>query len=447
VFSPEEATVFVQKSGRRLGLEHPDNGRYARGRWSFEKKVDVVAFPVDFCDFAVDTGCEGDYVFKQKGSSVGRENMTAKLDTKNDVVTKPVDTMARCFKQLVPDHFRHVLDSLYPVALDSARDMLRNRDKRSSRDWPGLPSVVSKSLIAKYQRNKKCKNISNLVIPICGDKGRQVKIADGGIRVPALFQKNVIPVELPSSVVGHVRQVEFFKRDKQWLVSICVNTKCEPRIEETGTVGVDRNSVGNVAVMADVQTGKVFKLGIDPAGTKRVFRGRRKNLQKEGKNRLLKKINRKQSRRMTCENHRASKTVVDYAAEHRRAIVLENLGGVRKEGSKIKRYSEKNQWAFFQLETFIKYKAALRGVPVVYVNPAYTSQMCSRCGSIHKPSGKRYECAACGHKEHRDANAAFNIGRLGANALFGAGGDCLSVQSSGSIGGAYAGKELGKCRS
>ena len=356
-------------------------------------------------------------------------------------------TMARCIKIAVPSGLYWVLDDLYPRALDAARCMIKDRSLSSSKHWKTIPCVVAKSLITKYQRNPKCRDIKKLVIPICGDKGKQVKLVDGGIRVPALFKKAVIPAKLPWPVVGHGRQVEFFKRDGQWLMSVCVNTPCDPPIEVTGVVGVDRNSVGNVAVMADIQTGKVVKLGIDPAGTKRCFRGRRKNLQKGAKNGLLVKIKRKQARRMTYENHRASRTVVDYAAEHRRAIVLEDLSSVRSKGSKIRRYTEKNQWAFAQLAMFIEYKAALRGVPVLYVDPAYTSQRCSRCGHIQKPNGKRYECVSCGHKEHRDANAAFNIGRLGAEVVRATGGDGLSVSSSGSIGGAYAGKELASCAS
>ena len=89
-----------------------------------------------------------------------------------------------------------------------------------------------------------------------------------------------------------MRQVEFFKRAGAWLMSACVNTVCEPPIKVTGVVGVDRNSVGNVAVMADIQTGKVLKLGIDPAGTKRCYRGRRGNLQRAEKFTLLAKIKR-----------------------------------------------------------------------------------------------------------------------------------------------------------
>ena len=355
--------------------------------------------------------------------------------------------IVRHIKFRVPSNLCWVLDNLYPRALDTARAMLKDRSLSSSKYWKTIPCVVSKSLITKYQRNQKCQNIKSLVIPICGDKGKQIKLVDGGIRVPALFKKVVIPAKFPWTVVGHVRQVEFFKRDGQWFMSACVNTPCEPPIEVTGVVGVDRNSVGNVAVMADIQTGKVLKLGIDPSGTKRCFRGRRKNLQKEAKNSLLAKIKRKQSRRMTYENHRASRTVVDYAATHRRAIVLENLKGVHAKGSKIRRYSERNQWAFAQLGVFIEYKAALRGVPVLHVEPAYTSQRCSRCGHVQKPDGKRYSCASCGHKEHRDVNAAFNIGRLGAMVVRATGGSGLSVPLPGSIGGAYAGKETTQCAS
>lgn len=371
--------------------------------------------------------------------------MTAKLRAKDDVVAKPVHAMARCVKFRVPNELCHVLDALYPKALDAARGMIKNRRLSSSKHWKGIPSVVAKSLIAKYQRNPKCRNIKSLVIPICGDKGKQVKLVDGGIRVPALFKKAVVPAVFLWRIAGHVRQVEFFKRDGQWLMSACVNTPCDAPIEVTGVVGVDRNSVGNVAVMADIQTGKVLKLGLDPAGTKRCFRGRRGNLQREGKNALLAKIRRKQSLRMTFENHRASRTVVDYAATHRCAIVLEDLSTVRSKGSKIRMYSEKNQWAFAQLEAFIAYKAALRGVPVLYVDPAYTSQRCCRCGHIQKPDGKRYSCASCGHKEHRDVNAAFNIGRLGARVVRASGGSGLSVPLSGSFGGPYAGKELASC--
>jgi len=355
--------------------------------------------------------------------------------------------MARCVKFRIPDELCHVLDDLYPRVLETAREMIHNRKLASSKYWPSVPCVVAKSLITKYQRNKKCRAIRSLVIPICGDKGKIIKLVLGGIRIPALFKKQIIPAVFPWKVDGFVRQVEFFKREGIWFMSACVNTSCEKPKEITGVVGVDRNSVGNVAVMADIQTGKVFKLGIDPAGTKQCFRGRRGNLQRARKFNLLAKTKRRQSRRMAYENHKVSKTVVDYATTHCRAIVLENLSTVRTKGSKIRKYSEKNQWAYAQLETFIRYKAALRGVSVVTVDPAYTSQECCKCGHIQKPNGKKYLCAVCSHREHRDANAAFNIARRGARVVSGTCSDILSVVSLGPIGGPYAGKERALCAS
>ena len=106
-----------------------------------------------------------------------------------------------------------------------------------------------------------------------------------------------------------------------------------------------------------------------------------------------------------------SKSLVNLAKLHCSALVLEDLGKISKKG-KAKRYVQKSQWSFYQLETFLKYKAALLGVPILYVNPAYTSQICSRCGSINKLNGKHYKCS-CGHFDHRDSNAAFNISAKG----------------------------------
>lgn len=341
----------------------------------------------------------------------------------------------------VPREIYGILDDLLPKVLKAAQGMIKNRHLDSSKYWKEIPCIVANTLMKKYQRNLQCKEIRNIVIPVCGTRGAQVKIVDGGIRVYRLFKHFVIPLRFSRPVSGYVRHIEFFKRGGEWLVSVCTNTACTPVIRTNGVVGIDRNSTGNIAVLADATNGKVLKLGINPSETKRCFRGRRANLQKEKKNGLLRKIGRFQSRRMTCENHRVSKTVVDYAALHRRTIALEDLSFVRSKRSKIRKYVQQNQWAFAQLEKFIKYKSALRGVPVVNVDPAYTSQACSRCGNIQKPDGKQYTCKSCGHRDHRDVNAAFNIARLGAEVVRATGDSGLSVSLSRSSGGPYAGKD------
>ena len=359
----------------------------------------------------------------------------------NDTSEKLKSAIACCVKFRVSDDLRVRLDDLFDIAKGSVKRMLKNRSELSTKFYPELPSVISKALIAKYQKNLKCRAVKSLVIPICGDRGKQVKLVDGGIRIPALFKKEVLQVVFPKKIEGFIRSAEFFKRKNVWYGSLCYNTPVEATIETVGFIGVDRNSVGNVAVFADSATGTVRKLGICPARTKAVMKGRRKNLQKSRKFRLLKKLRLKQSRRMTHENHRASKSIVDYAAKHRRTVVIEDLSGVKSDKSKIRRYSEKNNWAYAQLETFLRYKCALRGVPIIEVSAAFTSQDCSRCGKRHKPSGKVYRCGSCGQTSHRDVNAAFNIARR--VSCIGGGSGVLEVAPLRRIGKAQAGKAGG----
>ena len=65
--------------------------------------------------------------------------------------------------------------------------------------------------------------------------------------------------------------------------------------------------------------------------------------------------------------------------------------------------------------SILAFKAAGAGKRVVAVNPAYTSQTCSGCGTVVQKglSVRWHSCPDCGTSLHRDHNAAKNIERLG----------------------------------
>ena len=193
-------------------------------------------------------------------------------------------------------------------------------------------------------------------------------------------------------------------------MSYTYNTPCAEPIVPVGVVGVDRNSVGNVATVASTASGVVRMLGFNADRWKENFRRSKARIMSQGRKRLASRLRRKQSCRTKYENHRISKGIVDFAASQKCALALEDLK--LKKGAK--RYADKRQWAHAQLLQFIQYKAVLRGVSVVYINPAYTSQDCSHCGQRNKPDRKQYVCHHCGSKSHRDTNAAWNIAKRGA---------------------------------
>ena len=69
-------------------------------------------------------------------------------------------------------------------------------------------------------------------------------------------------------------------------------------------------------------------------------------------------------------------------------------------------------WGMFQ--KCCTYKAANAGRQVLFVNPKYTSQICSGCGAVvEKDLAERWHSCECGSELDRDHNAAVNILRLG----------------------------------
>jgi putative transposase len=129
--------------------------------------------------------------------------------------------------------------------------------------------------------------------------------------------------------------------------------------------------------------------------------------------RRLRKQSGRERRFVACENHKISKAIVntDFAV-----FALEDLSKIYKDRKMPKGMRSKlSTWAFFQLESFIKYKAEELGKRVVNIDPTLTSQTCSRCGWIDKASrkGNDYQCIRCGFHLHADLNASRNIARLG----------------------------------
>jgi putative transposase len=74
-------------------------------------------------------------------------------------------------------------------------------------------------------------------------------------------------------------------------------------------------------------------------------------------------------------------------------------------------------WSAFS--RYLSYKAEWAGRTLVKVNPAYTSQDCSRCGhrQVKKLNERIHNCPCCGLEMDRDLNAAFNILALGRQSI------------------------------
>jgi len=69
-----------------------------------------------------------------------------------------------------------------------------------------------------------------------------------------------------------------------------------------------------------------------------------------------------------------------------------------------------SSWPRREIHRQIEYKAGLAGVPVIKVNPAWTSKTCPACGARRRDRvGKEFVCLMCDWEMDRQINAGLNI--------------------------------------
>ncbi|AWZ07085.1 MULTISPECIES: RNA-guided endonuclease TnpB family protein [unclassified Streptomyces] len=200
-------------------------------------------------------------------------------------------------------------------------------------------------------------------------------------------------------------------RDGMWfLIATCEVPEAEP-IEPTDFLGVDLGIV-NIATTSD---GKIHA-GHRLNRYRKCQLALRAKLQKKGTKsakRVLKRQSRKEQRKATEANHIISKNIVTEAERTGRGIGMEDLAGIRQRVRLRKpQRVALHSWAFAQLGQFVEYKARRAGVPVLFVDPAYTSRMCAECGhtdKLNRVSQGRFACRSCGFVDHADRNASRNI--------------------------------------
>jgi IS605 OrfB family transposase len=197
----------------------------------------------------------------------------------------------------------------------------------------------------------------------------------------------------------------------KWMLAVTCDIPETTEFKATDWLGVD---FGIVSLAAD--SDGTIHTGADVERVRDRLARRKRGLQKRGTKaakRRLCKLAGKEARFRRHTNHTIAKAIVQTAERTERGIALEDLKGIR--GRVTARRSQRSRlhsWSFHQLRSFVAYKARRCGVPMVYVDPHYTSQACSCCGVIdrkNRPDQATFSCVSCGHSEAADLNAARNI--------------------------------------
>ncbi|MFE2216445.1 RNA-guided endonuclease InsQ/TnpB family protein [Streptomyces canus] len=241
--------------------------------------------------------------------------------------------------------------------------------------------------------------------------GRTVSIWTTGGRVKSVaFTASA--EQLATLALYRKGESDLLERDGMWFLNAtCEVPEAPLNTEPVDFLGIDLGIV-NIATTSD---GEILA-GRELNRIRTRERGLRAKLQKKNTpsaKRRLKKRRRKEARRAKDINHKIAKHMVAEAERTGRGIALEDLTGIRERVRLRKpQRATHSSWAFAQLGQFIAYKARKAGVPVMHVDPAYTSRTCAECGHIdqaNRVSQAWFACRSCGFVDHADRNSSRNI--------------------------------------
>jgi IS605 OrfB family transposase len=346
-----------------------------------------------------------------------KQTLLVRLETTQEQFKMLLDTMER---------FNEACNFIAPTAyrLRTANKMrLQKEVYREVRDKFGLSAQMAIRAIAKvceaYKRDRskkpKFKPHGAMVYDqriLSWKRLEQASILTlkGRIRVPIRIG------EYQKVRMDRIRgQADLILRNHRFYLAVVVDAPEANQYDPTGALGVDLGLV-NLAVDSDGTTYKGESVDRVMVRNERIKRALQTCGSKSAK-RHLKQISGREARHRRNVNHIISKKLVAKALDTGRAIVLENLKGIRAQTTVRKAQRRRhNSWSFNQLRQFIEYKAKLAGAPVIYANPRGTSHTCPRCGVQDKksrPTRDQFRCVGCGFAGPADYIAALNIAARG----------------------------------
>lgn len=253
----------------------------------------------------------------------------------------------------------------------------------------------------------------------CYVNNQNYRVRDNRIDFPVMVNGKSKRISVPVKLTD--RQKSLFSNAKLGTMRIVVKNRVlvaqivyeavEPELKPDGNImGVDLGIKCPAVSYCSDGSIKFYGNGRRNRYMRRHYAYLRRKLQASKNMKAVMRINDKEQRIMRDIDHKLSHDIIKTAIAHNVKIIkLEQLQNIRS----TTRRSRKNNhslhtWSFYRLAKFIEYKARLSGITVEYVNPAYTSQRCPVCGSIHHADDRNYTCE-CGFHIHRDILGAMNI--------------------------------------
>lgn len=257
-----------------------------------------------------------------------------------------------------------------------------------------------------YPRFKSANRYNSIGIAQCGNVVRDGRIRVSGIAKP-IRCRGLQPV------VGTIKSLRIVRRAGKWFARILVDDgkDAPPKIPVVKAIGIDLG-LTNFLVTSDgtkVGAPRIFrKLASRLRHANKVVSRRHKGSARRRKAVIrLQRVHARIADSRDDFTHKLSK----YLVSKYELIAAEKLNIKGMVHSTLAKSIMDAGWAGFLWK--LSYKLETLGRTFIQVNPAYTTQRCSRCGAIvPKKLSERVHSCSCGLVLDRDWNSAINILQL-----------------------------------
>lgn len=239
-------------------------------------------------------------------------------------------------------------------------------------------------------------------------------IADYFVKVPTAQRYGGLnlPVKTHTEIEDdwEIGESKVIRRDGSFYIHISVSYEVEPVSDLDGVYGIDlglRNPVVGVALVGGegscpkVEAVDFYAQRIQKIQSRYAYLRRKTSTRKKWKD--------QESNKVDDILHKVTTEIADYCKDKKLAVAVGDLEGIQNKDRGRVMNRKLHRFPHYKFKQLLRYKLKERGLPLVEVDEAYTSQTCSKCGEKGERYRGRFRCS--GTEMDADYNGAVNIGQ------------------------------------
>jgi IS605 OrfB family transposase len=296
----------------------------------------------------------------------------------------------------------------------------RRKKRCAAKGRTYTPRTISPLRLCRFERPA--------ALFLVGQRGRDADFrADGTLSIWTVGGRKHLPYTIPTALrplveaAKEIDSVTVIERGGRLYGRVALTLEA-PEPKGVVPVGIDLNET-NAVVAVDAAGREFWLSGKDikvrnkrtaqtwarvqrKLATKKAEKRDRRSVQ-----RLLKRLSGRRRRRTQDFARVAAKQLLAWAPADA-VLVFEDLRVPRPQKGLTRGTALRRRlalWQYAAIRTAAQNKAQMAGIAVAFVNPAYTSKVCSRCGLVGRRRRHLFTCPHCGYCAHADVNAATNV--------------------------------------